>query len=305
MIPEIVHRVVPTQIPDRFERFWERTRELHPEWECRTWRDPLDPADFELGHLFGRCSSGAQLAGLVRVELLWRYGGVYVDMDIEPLRPFDDLLNVEAFIGTEDGTILTDAVMAAEPGHPGFRACMDRLLETDMAAGALATGPLLVTSVLSGRDDVLVLPPRYFYPAKFTGLQEGRDAIVASGRSYAIHHWHRSWNNPRLLNLGETTRQQITARARELRGAARRHAKQLLASVKNRWDRLTPQSPPPLASFFAPGRVLLFTSDGTPLLVPTKPGSIRAPELVEGLSMRGVGTAVSTFVDRCRFSADR
>ena len=65
-----------------------------------------------------------------------------------------------------------------------------------MEAGALATGPHLVTSVLTGRDDILVLPPRFFYPAKFAGLQEDHDSLV-SGESYAIHHWHRSWNGPR------------------------------------------------------------------------------------------------------------
>ena len=115
-------------MPDRFEAFWEQAQRLHAGWEFRTWQIPLEPRDFELGHKFGQCTSGAQLAGLVRLEVLWRYGGVYVDMDIEPLRPFDDLLRLPGFVGTEDGAVLTDALLAAEPGHPGFRACIDDYL---------------------------------------------------------------------------------------------------------------------------------------------------------------------------------
>ena len=151
MIPRILHRVVPAAVPDRFEAFWAEAQRLHPGWEFRSWQDPLAPRDFELGHKFDQCTSGAQLAGLVRLEVLWRYGGVYLDMDIEPLRPFDELLDVSGFVGTEDGTVLTDALMASEPGHPGLRTCIDRLLDTPMEAGALATGPHLVTSVLTGR----------------------------------------------------------------------------------------------------------------------------------------------------------
>ncbi len=295
-IPKIIHRVVPEQVPPRFEAFWRRFAELHPDWELRTWQDPLDPGQFELGHKFAECTSGAQLAGLVRLEVLWRYGGVYVDMDIEPLRPFDPLRGVPAFIGTENGEVLTDALMAAERGHPGFRACMNRVAQTPMSAGALATGPLLVTAVLSGRDDVQVLPPRFFYPAKFDGLQEGRDRIIAEGRSFAIHHWHRSWNGARLLNLGEG-RERLAKTADDLRRALRRTVKNRLVKARQGWDRLVAQRPEAHAHAHSEGRLLLVTDDGIALLVPSDPGMVSAEALLNGRVRPGLSAVIEQYVE--------
>lgn len=103
MIPRILHRVVPEHTTADVETFWQRFREMHPTWELRTWRDPLNSEEFELGHLFGRCRRGAELADVVRLEVLHRYGGIYVDSDCEPWRPLDPLLHHSFFIGTENG----------------------------------------------------------------------------------------------------------------------------------------------------------------------------------------------------------
>ena len=48
-------------------------------------------------HLFDKCQNGAQKAGLIRLECLYTYGGIYVDSDCEPFRSLEDLLDVQAF----------------------------------------------------------------------------------------------------------------------------------------------------------------------------------------------------------------
>lgn len=188
MIPRVLHRVVPAEVPDRFEEFWCRWSDLHPDWELRTWRDPLDPADWELGWLHGKCTAGAQLAGLVRLEVIYRFGGVYVDMDVEPVRPFDELLDNECFIGTEGHGVLTDAVFGAVRHHPAIRACIDLLACGYWSSNPSDTGPLLTTRMLSGRDDVTVLPQAAFYPYRWdqpeTDPQPG---------TFAVHRWNHSW----------------------------------------------------------------------------------------------------------------
>lgn len=190
MIPRILHRTVPEIVPPPFESYWDRFIELHTDWEACTYQDPLYPEDWELGRLFARCKTGAQLAGLVRLEAVWRWGGVYVDMDMEPIRPFDDLLDNECFIGTEDGTVLTDAVFGAVPGHPGLRACMDELLSGWWSDNPSETGPLLTTRFLTRRHDVTVLPIEAFYPYSWT---EKHRADERFDGSYAVHRWNYSW----------------------------------------------------------------------------------------------------------------
>ena len=79
-IPRILHRVVPEHSPEVAEQWWSRFGDLHPGWRRMTHRDPLDPADWPItSPHWDKVDSGAQLADLVRLEALYRWGGFYVD----------------------------------------------------------------------------------------------------------------------------------------------------------------------------------------------------------------------------------
>lgn len=188
MIPMIFHRCVPAHVPAEFDAWWDRFAELHPAWMFNTVADPIDPTHYELGHLHQRCTTGAQLAGMVRLELVWRYGGIYVDMDVEPLRSFDELRSHDCFVGTEDGHHLTDAVFGAEAGHPAVRACIDRLLDGYWSKNPSETGPVLMTNTFRAVGGVTVLPKAAFYPYSWDEDDPG-----TYGDSFAVHRWNHSW----------------------------------------------------------------------------------------------------------------
>lgn len=204
MIPAVIHRSVPTVTSDEVEGWWASTIEMHPGWECLTWRDPLDPAEFPLtSPSWPLCQTGAQLAGLVRLELLLTRGGVWLDSDVEPYRPLDVLRHVPMFAAWEDDGVIPDAVLGAVPDHPAVAACLDLALlrlrsgETDWrtGSGAWATGPGVTTTVLQGRDDVLLLPPGSFYPAHYQDKKRVRWSQVRASNPWAFgaHRWHASW----------------------------------------------------------------------------------------------------------------
>lgn len=197
MIPRILHRVVPAQPSAEAERFWVGWQALHPGWEFKSWVDPQDPKAFELGQEFAFATSGAQLADLVRLEVLWRYGGVYVDSDVEPVRALDTLLKESLFICTEDGDMLSNAVMGCVPGHPAVRACIDAILaerrtRLDVPPN-IATGPALATQFMGGREDITVLPPECFYPYHYSEPRPRDIATVITPFTYGVHHWAASW----------------------------------------------------------------------------------------------------------------
>lgn len=61
-----------------------------------------------------------------RKDILYRYGGIYLDTDVELLKPFDDLLYNEAFIGMEDGGQLNSGSgLGAVAGHPAMLGMME------------------------------------------------------------------------------------------------------------------------------------------------------------------------------------
>lgn len=62
----------------------------------------------------------------VRKDILYRYGGIYLDTDVELLKPLDDLLYNEAFIGMEDGGQLNSGSgLGAVAGHPAMLGMME------------------------------------------------------------------------------------------------------------------------------------------------------------------------------------
>jgi mannosyltransferase OCH1-like enzyme len=192
-IPRIFHRSVPAETSDEVEGWWSQLQQMHPGWEMRTHRDPLDPADWPLtGDLFKRCQNGAQLAGLVRLECLVTFGGVWVDSDVKPCRSFEPLLQCQAFAGWEDETTLPDAVLGAEANHPAFVAALEKARSVvGGGGGAYESGPAVTTEILPGRADVLCLPPGAFYP--FHYLQKNAASELQPPYVFAAHQWHGSW----------------------------------------------------------------------------------------------------------------
>ncbi len=229
MIPRRLIRTVPAEVDPESEAFWARFEELHPDWELVTFRDPIDPELFPLtSPHWDRCHSGAQRAGLIRLEALLRLGGVYVDADVEPYRSFEPLLGVEAFAAWEDDKIVPDAVLGARADHPFLRAAIDLAIDR-LEQGAWSSGPAVTADLLPGRTDVLLLPPGAFYPYHYS-RRDLRHADHAHQQpwAFAAHHWTSSWvdqeppgppiDRDRRPRPG--VRQSARALGRALRGAA-------------------------------------------------------------------------------------
>jgi hypothetical protein len=212
-IPMIIHRTVPTTTTKEVERWWVKFQQLHPAWDARTYREPINPADWPLtGDLFARCQNGAQKAGLIRLEALFTHGGIYVDSDVEPIRRLDPLLNLQAFAAWEDEKVVPDAVLGSVPNHPAFKELLTRARASiEVGEDAWHSGPGGTTAVLPDRDDVLLLPPGSFYPAHY--LEKGKLGTNADKPwVFAEHKWHHSWGSEaQKANLNRRQRVEASA----------------------------------------------------------------------------------------------
>jgi mannosyltransferase OCH1-like enzyme len=143
MIPHIIHRIwLEDPMPPAVRRFGDRWRELHPTWEVMDWtsRGYVEALGLPAGDV--RARAKAVLPGdwkrfeadVLRLELLYRFGGLYVDTDVEPLIPIDALLDghkcLVARSPQTDGYgyhAITNCVVAAAPNHPWIKALLDGL----------------------------------------------------------------------------------------------------------------------------------------------------------------------------------
>jgi len=195
-IPRILHRVVPADTTVQAEEYWRTAQRLHPDWRFMTHRDPLVPDAYPLtSGAWDAVEAGAQLADLVRLEVLYVHGGVYVDQDYEPYRPFDSLLGAQVFAAYEDRTSVPNAVLGSVPNHPAIKQCLDLAVQRVKAhKGVWNAGPGVTTQVFTSRDDVLLLPPGAFYPYHYKEKEKaGVDHKREQPWAFGAHHWWHSW----------------------------------------------------------------------------------------------------------------
>jgi mannosyltransferase OCH1-like enzyme len=179
MIPKIFHRTVRELGVEPYESYWRQFQWFHPGWQFITYTG---------GDIF--------MAGLTRLMALVRYGGIYVDWDVEPIRSWEPLLGYTGFAAVEPGSIVLDAVIGAVPNHPALVKCLD-LAMARMGAGGNCqdTGPRVVAEVVTNRNDWTVLPFDTFYPYNWNELHRAGEDFSGNLACYGVHHWSYSWRD--------------------------------------------------------------------------------------------------------------
>ena len=189
----IIHLTVPEKTTTVQARTVERARMLHSAWEIKVWQDPVLPDGYLLERYWPNVNSGAQFADLLRLDIVYRWGGIYIDSDLMLFKPLDDLANsYEFFVASEDGENLTNAVFGAAKAHPALRALIEDLLsnEPDWSLPPnRTTGPVFFARVLNFRKDVTVLPRETFYGYNWNEVHLQRN----HRHSYGEHLWTGSW----------------------------------------------------------------------------------------------------------------
>lgn len=144
-IPRIIHRIwFGSLLPHAYVEYGDMWRSLNPDWEVWDWGDDgtLKVLDLPAQDFRDRAKElcpGDHFrfkADILRLELLHEFGGLYVDMDVEPHRPIDDLLKGrQALVARSKNATstgyhaITNCVMAATPQHPWLNALLDGLDE--------------------------------------------------------------------------------------------------------------------------------------------------------------------------------
>lgn len=139
-IPNIIHRIwLDDPMPRTFENYKEEWEYTHPDWEIVEWRNSNDLPPMINQELFDRAAEITHKdwkrfqADLMRLELLYRYGGLYVDTDVCPNRNLEKLIKQRrVFLGYSPQHIngihpITNCVMGAAPEDPFIEECIHRL----------------------------------------------------------------------------------------------------------------------------------------------------------------------------------
>ena len=140
---------------------------------------------------------------LLKWEIVYRYGGVYVDTDFECLQDLEILHHIyDFYTGIQpldtQYVQLGAAIFGAVPGHPILKHCIESIKnDWDKKGVPAKSGPIHFTKSFfetagkSGLIDI-AFPASYFYPLGCAERYLKRKEWIENG-AWAIHHWAKSW----------------------------------------------------------------------------------------------------------------
>lgn len=197
MIPKIIHQVwIGDRVPQRFQNFSKTIRMINPEFRYILWtRANVRDVMLNINAVEPAANSAASLSNGIRILALRKFGGVYLDMDIECLKPISTLVDgATAFAAVQDNKDgvdrLCNAVFGSSPYHPWL---MHQAIDGkvyDLINSTADYGVDLMSE--APRDELTVIPTHLVYPWLWTDPPEKR---VPHKESILVHHWDGSWVN--------------------------------------------------------------------------------------------------------------
>jgi hypothetical protein len=193
-------------IPPMNQKCVESWRKLCPDYEIKFWNEKS--YNF-LKHPYTRAACEAKKWSLAtdyaRLDIIYKHGGIYLDCDVELLKPLDELLYNTAYAGIDiNGEMNTGVGFGSVKGFPLIKEMRD---EYDTAEHTLSDGSFNTKEwcnhfqgrtllrhgfCLNGAfqvvDGMAIYPAEFFSPWRFETAK-----LRVTENSYSIHHYDASW----------------------------------------------------------------------------------------------------------------
>ena len=218
-IPKIIHQTYKNyNLPETYKICQREIKRLHPDFEYRFYTDEdmdrLMKTEFpEYYEKFNELSRMIMKIDMFRYFLMYKYGGLYTDMDYLMFNPFD-MLNENVVIPCnredENGKpiCLGNCIFASQPNHPYWKSLIDTLFTIDrrkldyntdknIDGNVLGTGPMFVFAMWKKyskiNDDICVNKRTLFHPPTKNDNQyiEG----LKKNGCYGMHICTGLWRN--------------------------------------------------------------------------------------------------------------
>ena len=208
MIPKIIHYCWfgGNQLTDEVKKYITSWRRFCPDYKIIEWNE----SNFDINeNNYVReayiAKKWAFVTDYVRLKVLYEYGGIYMDTDVEVIKPLDDLLIYDAVSGYESKTSIPTGTMAACRGNRWIKILLDdynnrHFLKIDGTIDT-TTNVQVITRLTSSKYNLeldgttqkfggnMILLPFDYLCAK--SYQTGK--IIKTDNTYTIHHFKGSW----------------------------------------------------------------------------------------------------------------
>ena len=147
----------------------------------------------------------AFVSDVVRGQVLYAHGGIYLDADVEVLKSFDHFLTHHSFWGFEAGNFVATSTIGAVKGNDIIKSYLDHynnrhFIQTD-GSFDITTNVTVVTRLLLERGLILdntkqeLGDGNIIYPQDVFSPYDSRTGTVSKhSETIAIHHYSNTWD---------------------------------------------------------------------------------------------------------------
>ena len=207
MIPKVIHycwfgRGEKSKLIKKCMESWKK---YCPDYEIVEWNeDNFDISSNIFVKQAYEAKKWAFVSDYVRLFVLYNYGGVYLDTDVEIVKPIDMFLKHEAFSGFENPESVPTGIIASEKGQTIIKLWFDWYKNREFIVNGkmlhepnvkfmtetLLNKGLVLNNTYQEIEGFAMYPQTYFCP-----INIDQRTSCKSKNTYTIHHFTSSWRS--------------------------------------------------------------------------------------------------------------
>lgn len=215
MIPKIIHYCWfgGKPIPEEYKKYMASWKKYMPDYELKEWNEnnfdvnsiPYTSEAYKIGKY-------AYVSDYARLKIMYEYGGIYLDTDVELIKPLNDIISKGGFMAFEkntnaqEGELLNVALglgFAVEPKNAIIKEIMsyyenhhfiypdghlEQITIVKITTDILKSKGLTKSDIPVKIQNITIYPWDYFCPIEFLS-----NKIELSANTHSIHHYSASW----------------------------------------------------------------------------------------------------------------
>lgn len=221
MIPKVIHYCWFGGNPKtpKMEKCIKSWRKFCPDYEIIEWNENNFAIEEQCDFIKEayEAKKYAFVSDVARLKIIFEHGGIYLDTDVEILKPIDGLLNHKCFLGWQDEKYVANGLgFGAEKGNPIIGENYDsykdiRFVNEDgsynMKACPIYTTNILLNhglkmkNIIQNLDFATIYPIEYFNP-----LDDATNRLIVTEKTYSIHWYAKTWVSKKNKIRGRITR---------------------------------------------------------------------------------------------------
>lgn len=210
MIPKIIHYCWfgGTELPDLAIKCIESWKKYCPDYKILRWDE--SNYDIKKNRYMLEAYQNKKwgfVPDYARLDIIYSYGGIYLDTDVELIKSLDDLLYYDAFAGMERlGVVNFGLGFGASKGNSIIKILLDdydklKFIRSDgtlnlIPSPQIQTRKLKSLGLIEANINQKIETLQIFSTEYFCPIDYATNVMKRTQNTYSIHHYAASWHTP-------------------------------------------------------------------------------------------------------------